>query len=94
MTDQQDQDPGAGREDRPPSRVARDAALQSLVSNAVYLAVMVGFTLAIANRDWIGRQVLRLQQWARARQAAEDAAVAELRRDISRIEHYQDGDDQ
>jgi hypothetical protein len=91
VSEQEDQGPSSSS--GPSSaKVARDAALQSLVSNAVYLAIMLGFTVAIANRDWIGRQVIRLQRWTAGRQAAEDAAVAELRADISRIEHYQGGD--
>lgn len=58
--------------------LARDAALQSLVSNAVYLAVMLGFTLALANRDRIGRLALRIGARWSARAAAEDRAVAEF----------------
>jgi len=85
-------EPARNEDGRSPADVAREAALQSLVSNAVYLAIMVGFTLALANRDWIGRQLLRVRSWGVARQAAEDAAVAELRADVSRIEHYQGGD--
>jgi len=67
--------------------LARDAALQSLVSNAVYLAVMLGFTLALANRDRLGRLMLRLgRKWSAAR-AAEERAVAEFRRELSDLEH-------
>lgn len=36
---------------------------------------------------WISHQAWRLQQWQRRGQVTEDAAVAELRRDISRYEH-------
>ncbi len=67
--------------------LARDAALQSLVSNAVYLLVMLGFTLALANRDKLGRLVLRFgRRWSAAR-AAEESAVAEFRRELSDLEH-------
>lgn len=72
---------------RSASDLARDAALQSLVSNAVYLAVMLGFTLALANRDRLGRLALRLgHRWSAAR-AAEERAVAEFRRELSDLEH-------
>ena len=65
---------GRGRAD-----LARDAALQSLVSNGVYLLVMLGFTVALANRDRIGRLAMRVgRRWA-ARADAEERAVAELR---------------
>jgi uncharacterized iron-regulated membrane protein len=36
---------------------------------------------------WVEHQAWRLRQQARRREVAEDAAVAELRRDISRYEH-------
>jgi hypothetical protein len=67
--------------------LARDAALQSLVSNGVYLLVMLGFTLALANRDRLGRVVLRLGgKWSAAR-AAEERTVAEFRRELSDYDH-------
>jgi hypothetical protein len=67
--------------------LARDAALQSLVSNGVYLLVMLGFTLALANRDKLGRLALRLgRRWSAAR-AAEERTVAEFRRAMSDYEH-------
>lgn len=81
----EDQAPEA--EGRSTADLARDAALQSLVSNAVYLAVMLGFTLALANRDRLGRLVLRLGgKWSAAR-AAEERAVAEFRRELSDYDH-------
>jgi hypothetical protein len=67
--------------------LARDAALQSLVSNGVYLAVMLGFTLAVANRDRLGRLALRVgRRWSAAK-AAEERTVAEFRRELSDLEH-------
>lgn len=73
--------------DRGAADVARDAALQSLVSNAVYLAVMIGFTLAVTRRDWVTRQLARVQHRWSARHAAEDRAVAEFRTELSDLEH-------
>jgi FAD/FMN-containing dehydrogenase len=81
VTDQPDQ------ADARPAKVARDAALQSRISNLVYLAIMLGVTLAITKRDWIGRQVLRFRSWQSAAAAAESRAVAELRRELSELEH-------
>lgn len=86
MTDRAE-DQAAEAEGRSTADLARDAALQSLVSNMVYLAVMLGFTLALANRDRLGRLALRLgRKWSAAR-AAEERAVAEFRRDLSDYEH-------
>lgn len=75
------------REARSPADLAREAALQSLISNAVYLAVMLGFTLALANRDRIARMWMRLGRSWSARRAAEDKAVAEFRAELSDLEH-------
>lgn len=82
MTDDDGQAPEAER-GRGRADLARDAALQSLISNAVYLAVMLGFTLALANRDRIGRLALRVGQRWSARAAAEDRAVAEFGAEIA-----------
>ena len=72
-----------GQAPRSAADLARDAALQSLISNAVYLAVMLGFTLALANRDRIGRLALRVGQRWSAAQAAEERAVAEFRAQLA-----------
>lgn len=67
--------------------VARDAIVQSLVANVVYLAIMVGFTVALANRDKLGRVALALgRRWSAAR-AAEERAVAEFNAEVSDLEH-------
>jgi hypothetical protein len=74
-------------EGRSSADLARDAALQSLVSNGVYLLVMLGFTVALANRDRLGRLVLRVgRRWSTAR-AAEERTVAEFRREVSDYDH-------
>lgn len=69
--------------------VARQAAIASLVSNLVYLAVLVGFSVALARRDWIGRQVARVRGWGRPRPVEWGEAKAELYRDIARFEGRQ-----
>ena len=71
------------------AEVARQAAISSLISNLVYLAVMVGFTLAIAKRDAIGRLVLRWRQWQQPKPVEYGEALHELRRDIARFEGRQ-----
>ena len=72
------------------SKVARDAALQSLVSNAVYLTLMLGVTVALAKRDALRRLRLRLEQsWRQdAAKAAHRKALADFRREVSQIEHW------
>lgn len=79
--------PRSGEDKVTTADLARDAALQSLVSNGVYLLVMLGFTVALANRDRIGRVAMRVgRRWSAAR-AAEDLAVAEFRAELSDLEH-------
>lgn len=77
-------------EDRPTDAdVARQAAIQSLVSNLVYLAVMIGFTIAITKRDAIGRLILRYKHWRTPPPPQYGEALHELRRDIARFEGRQ-----
>ena len=71
------------------AEMARQAAIQSLVSNLVYLAVMIGFTLAISKRDAIGRLILRWRQWQQPKPVEYGEALHELRRDIARFEGRQ-----
>ena len=71
---------------RTDAEVARQAAISSLVSNLVYLAVLVGFSVALARRDWIGRQVMRVRAWGKPRPLECGEALHELRRDIARLE--------
>ena len=75
--------------DQEAQKIARDAALQSLVSNAVYLALMLGISLAITKRDTLKRIRLQVEQLLRQedRSAKERRALADLRREISRLEH-------
>lgn len=65
---------------------ARDAALRSLVANAVSLALTVGLMIAISKRDELGRLRMLLARRAatpaqRARRA-QDAAVAAFQREL------------
>ena len=71
------------------AEVARQAAIASLVSNLVYLAVLVGFSVALARRDWIGRQVARVRAWGQPKPIMYGDALAELHRDIARFEGRQ-----
>lgn len=73
-------------EDQTTARVARDAAVQSAVSNLVYLAIMIGVTVGITRRDWVTQQWMRVQRW-RHRPDPDAAALAEVRRDIDRLEY-------
>lgn len=71
------------------ARGARDAAIQSAISTGVYLAIVLGLSLAVAKRDIITRAWMRAR--AIIRPAGDPphvaAALADLRRDISDIEH-------
>lgn len=87
MTDHAEDQAAEDTRGRSPAGLARDAALQSLVSNGVYLLVMLGFTVALANRDRIGRVAMRVgRRWSAAR-AAEERTVSEFRRELSDLEH-------
>jgi len=66
--------------------VARQAAISSLVSQLVYIAVVVGITVAISKRDAIRRWQMRVQSWTTAAPPAYGPALLELRRDIARFE--------
>lgn len=74
-------------------KVARDAAVSSLVSNGVYLAIMIGLAVALTRRDWVARQAQRFRASVRRewRGWQTDRTVADFRRTISDFEHR--GDD-
>jgi hypothetical protein len=70
-------------------RSARDAAVRSMTANIVAVAFQLGLVIAFTKRDWFGRQWARyrwyvLREW---RGVEQRRLIAELRRDISRIEH-------
>lgn len=66
--------------------VARQAAISSLVSNLVYLALIIGFTVAVSRRDAIGRLALRYRRWRAGPAIEYGTAMQELHRDIARLE--------
>jgi hypothetical protein len=76
---------------RPPSSadMAREAAINQAVSLVVYIGLALAINAAILKRDAIWRAVARVKRWYRMDPAKEREAraVAELRRDISAIEH-------
>lgn len=72
-----------------PGKVARDAAVSSLVSNGVYLAVMIALAVALTRRDWVTRQAQRVRaavnrEWRGWHTARE---VADFNRAVSDYEH-------
>lgn len=71
------------------AKIAREAAIHSLVANGVYLLLMVGITVALTRRDWLARQALRARRVMSQdrRKLRADQQVADLRRDISAYEH-------
>lgn len=66
--------------------VARQAAISSLVSQLVYIAIIVGVSVAISKRDAITRAVMRVQRWRAATPPPIGPALLELHRDIARLE--------
>jgi hypothetical protein len=70
-------------------RTARQAAINAAVYNGVGLILQLGIIIAIARRDWLRQQALRyrwyvLRQWRGER---ERRLVADLQRDVSRMQH-------
>lgn len=73
----------------PTGKIARDAAVSSLVSNAVYLGVMVGLAVVITRKDWIARQGARARAAIRRDWRGWHAAreVSDFSAEVSRWEH-------
>lgn len=71
------------------SRSRKDWLVDEALSQAVYLLLVVGLSVAVAKRDWLARQRMRLQQATAAdrRRWRERLAVLELRADLSAMEH-------
>lgn len=71
--------------------VARAAAIEQAVSTLVYIGIAVSLSYLIAKRyqiDIARAQARRMwEQWRHPGKAEESRLIAELRRDISRIEH-------
>jgi hypothetical protein len=79
-----------GQDHRSRDDELRDVAIKSAIANIVGLAVQVGILVAIAKRDSLARLLIRyrwyvLREW---RHAHEQRLIAELRADLSRIEHH------
>jgi hypothetical protein len=91
MTDQQ-----AGRRERrmTDAEAARRAAIVALVSNGVYLALMIALTVGVAKRDELRGLYLRVRRHARGEAQAErhDAEVRQFARLISAWEHSPPGE--
>ena len=68
---------------------ARAVAVEQLISTGVYVAVLLGVSLAMTKRDTLTRAIM----WARRRlchscaESARNRDVAEFRREVSDIEH-------
>ena len=75
------------------SKVARDAAVSSLVSNGIYLAVMIALGVVLTRRDWVERQAQRLQTLARRewRGWHTSREVADFNRAVSEYDHREGG---
>lgn len=76
------------RPEQTTAQIARDAAVQSLVSNAVYLAIVLGVTVGIARRDALARQAARARRLFRpGADGGHGAAMADWRRQVSEMDH-------
>ena len=74
------------------ARVARNAAVHSLVSNGVYLLLVGAVMVAMTRRDWLERQAIRLQAVlcpGCAKKNTEARAMRQVQREISLMEHGQ-----
>jgi hypothetical protein len=76
------------------AEAARRAAIVALVSNGVYLALMIGLTAGVAKRHELRGLYLRLRKHARGNDRAElhDDQVRAFRRQISEWEHQPPGE--
>lgn len=89
MSDQ-DRPEGAAddRERRSAARIARDAAVEQTAGTLAYIGITVLVSVAILKRDVLWRAWRRLTvRPVPAEEVATMSAVAELARDVSRIEH-------
>jgi hypothetical protein len=65
----------------------REAILEAVISNSVYLLFALGVAWCVANRDLLGRAAAAFEARRAAARAEPDRAVAELRAAISAWEH-------
>lgn len=72
--------------------MAREAAINQAVSLVVYIGLILAINAAILKRDAIWRAAQRVKRWYRRdpKRERESRLLAELRRDISAIEHATD----
>jgi hypothetical protein len=84
----EDEAQAEAREAKSAARIARDAAVEQSVGTLAYIAITVAVSVAVLKRDALWRLWRRIT--TRPVPPAEveaSAAVADLRRDISRYEH-------
>lgn len=76
---------------RTTARIARDAAVEQSVATLAYIGITVAVSIAILKRDALWRLWRRLTVRPTPPGEVEaEAALADLRRDLSRIEHAAD----
>ncbi len=75
------------REAQAPRDAAREALVSSLIVYGVQAAFLLGITAAVGKRYWLDHARWRFEQWRKRGERASAAALAEVRRDISRLEH-------
>ena len=66
---------------------ARDALVSSLVIYGVQAAALLLLTAALSRRWMLGHARWRWEQWRSRAEREASAAMAEVRRDISKLEH-------
>lgn len=87
MAEDQDQDEGRDR-GRSTARIARDAAVEQSVATLAYIGITVAVSVAVLKRDALWRLWRRLTvRPAPPGEVEAEAALADLRRDLSAIEH-------
>jgi len=90
MTEDEAQADERGR-GRSTARIARDAAVEQSVATLAYIAITVAVSVAVLKRDALWRLWRRVTTRPVPPDEVEAAsAVADLRRDLSRIEHAAD----
>lgn len=85
MTGQQQQQQEAPRDSA--RDAARDALVSSLVIYGVQAAFLLALTAGVSKRYWLDHARWRYERWRGRADRLEAAAMAEVRRDISRLEH-------
>lgn len=73
--------------DRAARDAARDALISSVIVYGMQAALILGVTAAMSRRYWLEAARWRLEQWRTRGEREYQGALAEVRRDISRLEH-------